>query len=305
MRFFTYLFFSLFLIMPRLVQAQTYLLLPYKIFPELPASFLLNRPFHFEDSVTLKTKINNLAERFIQNDEAHADFIDLSSSFADKVNQFYDPESSLQQSILNEAPILTDFGGLKIGDGLIPAINHFSGKEEALQQALNIFSEVKNGSKFLSDLKGKNNEKNKEKNSRQMIFSIGMIRPTIPGYAFDLYPAVGFISRNGPGFQLGIVQRISASAEGSYLFAHRAAFTWYFNPGFLVLLDVENLRYKFRGNVNSQTHLISSLKKTVPVYRSLSSFLQISFDWGEPQPSDGYADRLSYQAGIQIQLSIR
>ena len=67
-------------------------------------------------------------------------------------------------------------------------------------------------------------------------------------------------------------------------------------------MEIEILETTFMGIKSKRSHLVSSLKKTIPVYRSLYSFVQFSFDWGRQVSGDGYPERFGYQAGVQLQL---
>lgn len=256
-----------------------------------------------EDSISMYPSFTDRAESF--------SMAILQKKFNDEIL----PQASLAaQSQANMLKELSDFPVASASEVMnelseqktnllnVSALDHFLGKEEVLQEAMNTFSRLKQGRERLNDLMQKSDSAKKFKPPGFTFISLGTFRPIGTDLSLAVYPSAGFVWRSGFGLQMGFVRRISVARESGRIAGYRSAASYQLNPGFSLSMEIEILKTTFMGIKSKRSHLVSSLKKTIPVYRSLYSFVQFSFDWGRQVSGDGYPERFGYQAGVQLQL---
>ena len=196
----------------------------------------------------------------------------------------------------------SDSGFGQFGSIGLKAINHFSGKEEILQNAFRTFSELKRKKEKVQDLLKSSDSIRRNKRPAFTQFYTGLSRPVSSGVAFDLYPGVGFIWPSGWGIQLGFTYRISWNNNLASLFGYRVATVYYLTHGLSIQIDGEKLRMANNESFSYRLHLVGSIRKTIPIAGLLYSFIQVAYDFGRPVQQDGYGERYHYRAGVEYRL---
>lgn len=185
--------------------------------------------------------------------------------------------------------------------GLI-AFNHFSGKEEILQNAFSTFSELKRKKDKVQSFLKSSDSIRRNKRPAFTQFYAGLSRPVSSGFALDLYPGVGFIWPSGWGIQLGYTHRISWNNNLASLSGYRVATVYYLTHGVSIQIDGERLRLANNESFTYRLHLVGSIRKTIPIAGLLYSFIQLAYDFGRPIQQEGYGARYNYRAGVEYRL---
>jgi hypothetical protein len=180
------------------------------------------------------------------------------------------------------------------------AFDHFSGQSEKLNYALSKFDDLKRKGKELRNVTGNRDSAGFTFKKFQFLLNCGGVRPLTAEPAIDLYPTIGVLLFNKLVLNGGKLIRVGQN-PGTFR-GLRLGAEYYLHKELCVFLEGEILQFINEGVSISNRHMLTGIKKTIPLKGHLSSFVMAGLDWGRQLANDGYAERYRYRAGLEYKI---
>jgi len=180
------------------------------------------------------------------------------------------------------------------------AFDHFSGQAEKLNYALSKFDDLKRKGKELRSITGKRDSAGFTFKQLQVLFNCGGVRPLTSEPVIDLYPTIGVLLSDKLALNAGKSIRVGQN-PGTFR-GRRIGAEYYLHKELCIFLEGEILQFINEGVSIVNRHMLTGIKKIIPLKGHLSSFVMAGLDWGRQLPDDGYAERYRYRAGIEYKI---